>query len=229
CALPISVLSVVDVARIEITPANPGVSPGGTVQLNARLTDDDGNVLTGHSVQWSSQSAATATVNGDGLVLGVAAGSATITASSGGVQGSTQVTVSAAPVVVAAPDSVSFTVVLDEVDTPGADVAITNGGGGTLAGLSATVEYDEPATAWLDAVLSGSTAPAILVLRADANSLPRGTWRASVHVTSTSTGATAATVRVVLNVLQRTEAPTLVSVTPQTSAREQSLDVTMTG
>src|SRR5205814_4107300 len=54
-----------------------------------------GNVLTGRTISWTSSNAAVATVSGTGLVSGVAAGSATITATSEGRSGQAQVTVAA--------------------------------------------------------------------------------------------------------------------------------------
>src|SRR5207247_9313137 len=52
-----------------------------------------GNVLTGRGVAWTSSNTAIATVSAAGLVTGVAAGSATITATSEGQSGTASVTV----------------------------------------------------------------------------------------------------------------------------------------
>ena len=70
---------------------------GATVQLTATLRDAAGNVLTGRAVAWSSSNTSTATVSGTGLVTGVAAGPATITATSETKSGAAVVTVTAAP------------------------------------------------------------------------------------------------------------------------------------
>jgi len=48
------------------------------------LKDSAGNILTGRTITWASSGTAIATVSGSGLVSGVASGSATITATSGG-------------------------------------------------------------------------------------------------------------------------------------------------
>jgi len=53
-------------------------------------------VLSGRVITWSSGTPAVATVNGNGLVTGVSAGSATITATSETKQGSSQITVTTA-------------------------------------------------------------------------------------------------------------------------------------
>src|SRR5207245_9530287 len=57
----------------------------------------DGNPLAGRAVTWTSGNTSTATVNTTGLVTGKAAGSATITATSEGKNGTATVTVMAPP------------------------------------------------------------------------------------------------------------------------------------
>lgn len=92
-------VQVAPVATVSVAPANPSVAIAATVQLTATLKDANGNVLTGRTVTWQSSAAGTASVNGSGLVTGVAAGVATITATSEGQSGSSTVTVQApAPV-----------------------------------------------------------------------------------------------------------------------------------
>ena len=66
------------------------------MQLTATTYDANGNVLSGRVITWSSGTPAVATVNGNGLVTGVSAGSATITATSETKQGSSQITVTTA-------------------------------------------------------------------------------------------------------------------------------------
>jgi uncharacterized protein YjdB len=92
-------VQVAPVATVTVAPANPSIAINGTVQLSATLKDAGGNVLTGRSVTWSTSASGTATVSGSGLVTGVAAGQATITATSEGQAGTSTVTVQApAPV-----------------------------------------------------------------------------------------------------------------------------------
>lgn len=85
------------VASIAVTPASPSIAVGATVQLSATLRDASGAVLMGRVVTWETSAAATASVSTSGLVGGVAAGTATITARSEGKAGSTLVTVTSAP------------------------------------------------------------------------------------------------------------------------------------
>jgi len=80
------------VASVIVTSATVGV--GATVQLTATLKDAAGSVLTGRTVTWASGNTAVATVSSTGLVTGVAAGHATITATSEGKSGTAVITVS---------------------------------------------------------------------------------------------------------------------------------------
>jgi uncharacterized protein YjdB len=88
----------VPVASVTVTPGTASVEVGSTVQLAAVARDADGNTLSGRSVSWSSNNAGVATVTNAGVVRGVAPGSATITATSEGVGGTSTITVTAPPV-----------------------------------------------------------------------------------------------------------------------------------
>ncbi len=81
------------VETVTVTPNPASVQVGATVQLAAALEDADGNALSGRTVTWASGATGTATVNGSGLVAGVAAGTVTVTATSEGKSGSATVTV----------------------------------------------------------------------------------------------------------------------------------------
>jgi len=85
--------STAPVAAVAVSPTAASVAVGQTVQLAATLKDAGGNVLTGRTVAWASGSTGVATVSGSGLVTGVAAGTATITATSEGQSGTATVTV----------------------------------------------------------------------------------------------------------------------------------------
>src|SRR3989454_93400 len=77
----------VSVASVAVSPASATMSMGATQQLSATPKDAAGNVLAGRAVAWTSSNPAIATVSATGLVTGVAAGSATITATSEGQSG----------------------------------------------------------------------------------------------------------------------------------------------
>jgi hypothetical protein len=79
---------------LTVNPQTPSVQVGSSVQMTATGTYDDGSVktLTGN-VFWTSSNTAIATVNAGGKVVGVSAGTSSISASSANVSGSTSVTV----------------------------------------------------------------------------------------------------------------------------------------
>jgi uncharacterized protein YjdB len=87
-------VSGASLTSIQITPANPSVAQGSYKSLTATGTYSDGSTanLT-NSATWSSAATATALVNAGGLVTGVAAGSTTITATSGVISGNATLTV----------------------------------------------------------------------------------------------------------------------------------------
>lgn len=86
------------VAAIAVRPAKATLAPAETRQLSAQPRDADGNVLRGRTFDWRSSDEAVATVSADGLVLGVAAGTATVTATAEGRSGTATITVVSADV-----------------------------------------------------------------------------------------------------------------------------------
>ena len=64
-----------------------------TVRLSAEALDENGYVVEGAELTWSSSDESVATVDGSGLVGGVAEGAATITATSEAIGGSAQIVV----------------------------------------------------------------------------------------------------------------------------------------
>src|SRR5438034_141052 len=81
------------VASVTVAPAMATVEAGQTVQLTATIRDAHQDVLTGREVIWASGDPAVATVSATGLVTGVVAGRATITATSEGQSGTAAIAV----------------------------------------------------------------------------------------------------------------------------------------
>ncbi len=89
------------VATVTVSPPSSTIPVGSTVQLAAVLRDDQGTVLNGRAVLWSTSDPARATVTTSGLVTGRAPGGpVTIVATSEGRSGSAQVTVSPLPLAI---------------------------------------------------------------------------------------------------------------------------------
>lgn len=81
------------VATATVSPSSSTVPIGQTGQLSAELRDAAGNLLAGRVVAWSSTRTSVASVTTAGVVTGVSAGMATITAMSEGQAGTATVTV----------------------------------------------------------------------------------------------------------------------------------------
>src|SRR6266571_2989223 len=105
-------ISSVPVASVAVSPVAAGLTVGATTQLTATPEDSSGTALTGRAVTWATSNGAAASVSASGLVTGVAAGSATITATSEGQSGTSAITVTNVPVgsVTVSPAAVSLTV-----------------------------------------------------------------------------------------------------------------------
>src|SRR3989441_418547 len=86
------------VASVDVTPTTLALQVGQTAQLAATPKDANGSSLNGRTVTWTSSNQAVATMNASGLVSAVAAGAATIAATSEGKTGTAVVTVTAVPV-----------------------------------------------------------------------------------------------------------------------------------
>lgn len=68
------------IAVITVTPPQPTVAVGSTVQLSAIATDVGGQTVSSATFVWSSFSEPVATVDSNGLVTGVAPGNAIVAA-----------------------------------------------------------------------------------------------------------------------------------------------------
>src|SRR5262249_45586371 len=86
---------------IAVTPANATLAAGATQQYTATGTYSDSSMqnLTSQ-VAWASSNTAAATINSTGLAPGVGAGTATISAPLGSVNGSTGLTVTPGPLTI---------------------------------------------------------------------------------------------------------------------------------
>jgi len=98
---------------VEVAPATARLTAlGQTVQLNATVRDQNGGVMSGASVTWTSGDAAVATVDATGLVTAVGPGTATIEAASGAASGSGTIAVmQEAGTLTVTPDSLRLTAV----------------------------------------------------------------------------------------------------------------------
>lgn len=73
------------VAAVEVSPSSVTIAKNSSQQFSALARDANGNPVPGVTFTWSSDNPNIASVDANGLVLGMAEGSATITASTGGL------------------------------------------------------------------------------------------------------------------------------------------------
>jgi fibronectin type 3 domain-containing protein len=195
-------VTAVPADRVEISPSNPVVGLNGNAQLHAAVLDSDNRPLSGRRISWSSEDEAVAAVDDNGLVTGLATGTTVISAQTEGATGTATVRVTAAPLTVLTPQTIQFTAVENGASPGDRTVNVTNGGEGTLTGLSTAVRYaaGQP-TGWLSGSLAGTSAPTALTLSATPGSLPVGTYNATVDVASTTAGNSPGALPVTLEIL----------------------------
>jgi uncharacterized protein YjdB len=195
-------------ASITITPSNPTIAQGTALQLTAtgNFSDNTTQDLTS-SVSWTSSDLALATVS-NGLVSGQAAGTPTITATQGGVHGTTTVTVSAA------------TVTLSSITISPSNPTIAKG---TTVQLTATGNFSDGTTQ--DLTNSVSWTSSDLALATVNNGLVNGQAAGTPTITATQGGVQGTTtVKVTAATL------TLITITPanQTIGKGDTLQLTAT-
>jgi hypothetical protein len=125
----------VPAAAVALTPGALTLSPGQTQAVAALLRDATGGTLSGRTITWSSSAPAVATVSAQGVVTGVAAGTAFIAARSDAARDSVAVVVVPAARLV-------FDVVPAQLPPRfgvGIVVRATLTGSDTLAGFAGTV------------------------------------------------------------------------------------------
>ncbi|MFL5602345.1 MAG: Ig domain-containing protein [Gemmatimonadaceae bacterium] len=132
------------VATVTVTLASNSLASGATTQATATTRDLGGNLLTGRNIFWSSGNPLVATVNNDGLVTAVGAGSTTIVATSEGKSGAAVLSVDAAPIVSTTVSLASPTAV---GSTTQATVTFRDAAGNVVAGKAVTWASDNTSVA----------------------------------------------------------------------------------
>ena len=132
------------VASVAVSPASSTLAIGLTQQLTAATKDASGNALTGRTVAWTSSDTTVARVNSSGLVTTIAAGPATITATSEGISGTASVTVTPpAPVATVAVTPATASIPIGA--TQQLTAATRDSAGNVLTGRSVTWSSDNAA------------------------------------------------------------------------------------
>jgi hypothetical protein len=131
--------TLVSLVSVAVTPANPSIGAGGTLQFQATGTYSDNSTLDLTSqVTWSSGTQTVATINA-GLATALTVGTSLITATVNGISGSTTLTVTTAPPPPPPPTGPSYTLFSSSA-TP--TVADANAGGPLELGMKFTADQN---------------------------------------------------------------------------------------
>ena len=152
--LTISAPSPLPVYTVQLTISPNAINAGQTASSNVVLRDSLGNTLprTGHTIGWTSNKPFVASVGLGGVVVGVGAGSAIITASSSGKSGLAGLSVNSA----ALPSVATLTVSagassLTPTQTTQATATARDSAGNVLAGQAVTWVSSNPSAATVTA------------------------------------------------------------------------------
>ncbi len=189
--------------------ANPAaqtvqITNGGGGVLSALATTIQYTTGAGWLTATLNNTSAPATLSVQPNVTGLAAGTynaivrvAAPTASNSPRDVAITLVISGQPTIAAAPTTIAFSTT---GPSPASQVInITNTGGGTLSGLSATAQYTGTA-GWMTLTLNTTTAPATLTLQPNSTGLAVGTYNATVNIASALAGNTPLLVPVTLTV-----------------------------
>lgn len=170
---PASPASPPTLVAIQVTPVNPTLASGTSVQLAATaLYSDDTHSDVTATAAWTSSDAGVARVDTSGKALGVGPGSSTVTASLGGQSGSTTLSVTAATV-----ESIAL--------TP-ATAAIAKG---TVAQFTATATLSDRTTQNISTQVAWSSSSAS-VATVDGTGMANGLGVGTATITATCQSAT---------------------------------------
>lgn len=133
------------VASVAVSPPLDTIVLPGTAQLTATTFDAQHNPLTGRTVTWSSNMPNVANVDANGLVTGVAPGSATITANSEGQAGTATIVVQ--PPVAASVQVSPGAATLTAGDSTTLTATVKDASGNVISGAPVTWSSDNTAAA----------------------------------------------------------------------------------
>lgn len=136
------------VASVRVSPDSAVVEVGATRSFSAQALSANGAVISGLSVQWTSDAAAVATVSANGVVTAKQAGTAGITATVKGIVGSASVRVPEPTPVTLAISFARDTLILDRWgDTASTAVSVRDQNGTLLDDATVAWQSLDPAVA----------------------------------------------------------------------------------
>ena len=178
-------VTAVHVGSVEVEPSSLTLLEGTGQRLTARVKDEAGQILPSGTVTWSSDAPSVFSIDSTGAGEAIAPGQATVWATLLGTRGSARVSVEPGPSIVASESSLYFPGTVGGTAPEPVTLQITNGGGGSVSGISASIQYAEGgAVGWLSLALAGTTAPTTLVVTGLVGLLGEGTFEASLVLAS---------------------------------------------
>jgi hypothetical protein len=189
---------------VAITNGGGGTLSGLAVAVAYTAGQPTGWLVTATLDQTTAPATLTLRPSQTGLAVGTYTATVTITATAASNSPRTitvTFVVADTPTLVVGTNTVSVSATRNALHTPG-PVAVTRQGGGTIAGLSATISYQN-GSGWLSATLSSTSAPATLTIQANATGLTLGQqYVARVLVATPNAGSSSPqTITVTLTVL----------------------------
>ena len=174
--------SVTAVGHVDVYPPTLSLTIGAIGILKDTVFGANGAPIPNATVTWASADTNVAKVNQNGAVTGIATGTTSVSASANGQKDSAVVTVSSTGGGGLTPNigAVSFSAPQNGTLPANGYVTISSTDTAVVTGLAATVTYGSGASGWLNANVSDSGVPSIVVKR------PRG-FRAAI-VKQTSSG-----------------------------------------
>ena len=159
-------VSQVPVATVTMSPTSLNVLVGATQQFTATAFAANGAVLTGRGVVWTSSASTVASINGQGMLTAVAAGTTTITAIVEGKTTSTTVTVSLVPIASVTVTPSTFS--MPAVSTKAFIATAFDAAGNVITGRAVSWSSSNPALATISAqgVLTAASSPGVVVVTA---------------------------------------------------------------
>jgi hypothetical protein len=202
CGETVTQIGEADVTDLELSVTSTELAITRTLQLRAYPLDATGSLLVGLDVSWRSLNSLVATVDDDGLVAGVAAGTTSVIAQVGALADTATVIVDVLSALTLSADSVGLDGVAGDAVPARDSISITNTGGITLTGLRVdSIVYGPGASDWLTAVLDASIGPATLELTGITLGVTTtGVYVANVYVSATDATGSPAHVTVTIDV-----------------------------
>lgn len=165
-------------ARLDVSPKDVTLSVGSSQQFSALNAEG--------AVTWTSSDPAVAVVVSTGFTTALKSGSTQITAADTRGSSTATLTVRSLAALALTPGTISFTQQRGASDPAPQAVQVSDAGDDKVGAVTvAGIAYDpgQP-TGWLTATLSSSAAPAQLSVRAQAGTMPVGSYRATVSVSA---------------------------------------------